>query len=110
MGEMKHWWVITPEYGEVVAVLDDGSGPMEYQSDVVCVDAPTKRAAKVAGVRKLRDLFPGGWLRYGDHNPFVGLRVEPATCKHGVIACDCERGQADYCEECEREHVRTEED
>src|ERR1700674_701285 len=102
---MKHWWVVTPEYGEVIPILDDGSGPMEYQSDVVCVDAPNKRAAKVAAVRRLRDLFPNGWLRDHDANPFTGLKAEPAECKHGKIACDCERRQDDYCEECEREHM-----
>jgi hypothetical protein len=28
--KMKRWWVISKEYGEVVPILDDGSGPMEY--------------------------------------------------------------------------------
>jgi hypothetical protein len=101
---MSHWIVSTPEYGVTVPILDDGTGPIEYYSDSICVEAPNKRAARVEGVRKLRSLFPKGWLSDHSANPFVGLSVESALCPHGVLVCEC--SQADYCEECEKEHQK----
>ncbi len=43
--------VYTPEYGTVIPILDDGTGPMEYGCDVLHVRARNRRAAKVLAVR-----------------------------------------------------------
>ena len=75
---MKTYYVITPEYGVVIPVLDFGIGPMEYGRDVVTVEAPTKRKALILGYHELKRI-PKGWITYYrdfDQNPFVGLQVE----------------------------------
>jgi hypothetical protein len=51
---MKRRYVVTPEYGEVVPVLDYSEGPLEYQADVIEVEAETKRDAIVLGVAVMR--------------------------------------------------------
>ena len=51
---MRRWLIISPQYGTVVPVLDDGTGPMEYGSDGVIVEARTKREALVLGLRRMR--------------------------------------------------------
>ena len=74
---MPKWWVITPEYGTVVAVLDDGTGPEEFGRDVVEVEAPTRREALVLGLRKLR-LQRSRWIWNQEadrRNPFNGLEA-----------------------------------
>ena len=40
---MQRWYVLSPEYSEVIPVLDDGTGPMEYCRDVIEIEADTKR-------------------------------------------------------------------
>lgn len=70
---MPLWLVIGPEYGEVVPVLDYGEGPLEYQCDVVEVEADTKREARILGIKLLRQ---EKYLQnYPDENPFAGLEV-----------------------------------
>jgi len=76
---MPTYWVISPEYGEVIPILDDGTGPTEYGCEVIRVEAPNKRAATVMAVRAWRT--EGKWrggLRYcyDDECPFTGLKVE----------------------------------
>lgn len=80
---MKRWYVITPEYGQVVPVLDDGTGPMEYGADVVEVEAETKRDAIAFGVRLM---LRGRWRefkwcrdqRLSGLSPYAGVKAEPA--------------------------------
>ena len=107
---MKHWWVVSPEYGEVTPILDDGTGPMEYGCDSVCVDGVNKLAAIVAGVKKMRDVYANrGWHAnhiFSTENPFKGMKAYSATCEHGVTCCDCEKNEADYCESCFNEGPR----
>lgn len=101
---MTHYLVISPEYGTVIPILDYGEGPMEYGRDVVCVDAATKRQAKVLGVRKMRnDAHCHYHADHCDTNPFTGVAVEPAECAHGKRCyCGCEE-----CPECEAETAPT---
>ena len=76
---MPRYYVITPEYGTTDPILDDGTGPYEYGCDVVEVEAPNTRVAKVLGVRELRRT-KSHWMRDQDgdgHSPFTGLKVEP---------------------------------
>ena len=73
---MKRYYVVGPEYGTVVPVLDFGEGPTEYGCDVVAVEAPDSQTAKAIGIRLMRQ-DPSSYLsRYNDENPFSGLRVE----------------------------------
>ena len=106
----KHWSVTSPEFGEVIPILDDGSGPMEYGCDYALVIAPTKRAARSLAVRawrknarthsdSLKEPMAGveeaygrlQWCDGGNENPFVGLKVEElAPCPtHGYALEDC---------------------
>lgn len=57
---MKRWYVVTPEYGVVVPVLDFGQGPIEYGRDVIEVEAETRRDAIALGVKAMLN------ARYGD--------------------------------------------
>lgn len=78
---MTPWLVCSPEYGEVIPIVD-GQGPMEYGCDVVFVEAETRRDALVLGVA----LFRQQGARYlGDaENPYAGVKVENMTCPaHG---------------------------
>ena len=73
------WYVISPEF-EV-----DGNElePPEPTCDVVLIDAPTKRLARVSAVRVWRHEHPHiGWVAIAKRdavNPYVGLRVEAAS-------------------------------
>lgn len=86
--------VVTPEYS------DGGSEyePPEYGCDVVEVEAPTKRAAIIAGVKRMlagsRRAFP--WVHYqrGDGcSPFTGVKAiemrEP-TADEKMLAAYCD--------------------
>lgn len=75
VSNLKAWFVVTPEYGEVVPILDYGQGPMEYGADVIEVEAATKRDAIIAGVALMRSR-PGQFHYFRDHcegNPFAGV-------------------------------------
>jgi hypothetical protein len=84
----RKWVVYTPEYGTVVPILDDGSGPTEYGADVLYVRAATRQRAKVLAVQAWRHnrgrpswMHHGAWLERQDSDgacPFTGLKVEPA--------------------------------
>lgn len=75
---MKRWLVVTPEYGEVVPILDYGEGPLEYQADMIEVDAETRRDAIVLGVKLMRaNSRKYHWFCHVDGNPFVGVKAEP---------------------------------
>ena len=75
---LKPWLIVSPEYGDVIPVLDDGSGPMEYGADVTFVEAETRRDALLLGVA----LFRQQWARYLDDyvHPFEGVQVISQWC------------------------------
>jgi hypothetical protein len=74
---MPRFYVITPEYGEVVPVTDEGQGPMEYGCDVIEIEALTAADAKALGVRAmLAKPREYRWFRHSDGSPFSGVRVE----------------------------------
>lgn len=94
----KTWWVIAPDrtaysYGE----------PPDPYCPVALVEAETRREARIEAVRVFRkqgELEPG-------ENPFYGLKVEDAACRHGVYpeapsekyvcpACDDEWASYDH--------------
>lgn len=89
---MRRWWVISKEYGQVVPILDDGTGPMEYGRDVVEIEATTRRDALILGVREMLRLNKSNYRHYrwcADNreegvSPFVGVKVLSET--------DIERG------------------
>lgn len=71
MSKRAKWWLVaSPEYGTVIPIMDDGTGPMEYQSDVVNVQAATPHEAKVLAVRAMRKWYPRGWC--ANDNPMAG--------------------------------------
>ena len=98
---MRHWWVRSPEIATMVPVMDDGSGPMEYGCDVVCIAATDRRSAIVAGVAAMVE-WPT--VARGDRvNPFAGVTADDAACPHGVCTCDiagCETA-AESCAGCD---------
>lgn len=87
MAKLKRWYVITPEYSEVVPVLDWGQGPIEYGRDVIEIEAKTKREAIALGVR---EMLKGGrqteWSFYkwccsareDGCSPYAGVTAERA--------------------------------
>lgn len=83
---MQPYYVISPEYGTKIPILDDGSGPIEYGCDFVEVEARTKREALLIGVRRmLRERRSWALDQRSDGaNPFVGYKVELARCGHGI--------------------------
>lgn len=77
------WLVVSPEYGQVISVLDDGTGPTEYGSDYVFVEAETEQDALMLGVM----LFKQQGAKYLDHaeSPYAGVKVESMVCPlHGM--------------------------
>jgi hypothetical protein len=75
---MKRWYVVTPEYGTGGSEIE----PPEYGCDVVEVDAPTRRAAILAGVRRMlassrREFRYCRDQRSDGANPFTGVRALP---------------------------------
>ena len=91
---MNRWWVVSPEYGTVVPVCDDGTGPMEYGCDAVEVEADTKRDALLLGVQELlkRDDSWPSVNRQDGQPPWAGMRVEPSPpcdCCGEYEACSC---------------------
>lgn len=56
---MKTYHVMSQEYGTVVPVLDDGSGPLEYGRDYVCVKARSRRDAVMLAVKHILTTWPG---------------------------------------------------
>lgn len=80
---LKPWLVVSREYGTKIPILDDGSGPMEYGSDVVFVEAENRRDAREMGVMLFRQMG-ARYLRDAD-SPYDGLTVESQVCPaHGL--------------------------
>lgn len=59
---VSDWEVYSEQYGTRLAILDDGTGPMEYGCDWVSVEAPDWRTAMKIGRQKLDAEFPKGWI------------------------------------------------
>jgi hypothetical protein len=75
---MRRYFVISPEWGEVVPVTDEGQGPTEYCRDVVEVEADSRSDARVLGLKLLRERpCYYRWHGYNSDNDFAGLEVEP---------------------------------
>ena len=87
MNRRARWFlVLSPEYGEVVPVLDFGQGPTEYGRDAVHVRTHSKARAKVLALRHFRRHHAArcrqpDYLRYG--SPFAGMIVEYGDAKAG---------------------------
>lgn len=74
---MRNYLIITPEYGEVVPITDEGQGPMEYQRDVFKIKAKSRRDALILGVSHMRKR-PREFHYFRSHtdgNPFVGVQA-----------------------------------
>lgn len=86
------WYVSTPTYECVEAILDDGSGPSYEINDKVVVWAENKNLAKARGIRQLREQFPKGYISLDKAiSPFAGLIVYRADiCDE--CACKMEQG------------------
>ena len=74
---MTHYLVIIPAYETVIPILDDGTGPSEWGSDVLEVEALNASQAKVLAVREWRRQRTR-WVSDQDTDcrcPFTGLQV-----------------------------------
>lgn len=116
----NHYWVTTPE----VLSSWDYEEPQEDFRIFECVEAKNKREARSAFVKKQYKEWKehtyhsrdGNWFYHigNGENPFVGLNVEQALCKHGVCLCDnedCKIGKprdpkSDWCKDCNEEYDR----
>lgn len=68
--------IVTPAYASYTGTF----APPEYGSDVVEVEAPNKKKAKVLGLQKLRRIR-SQWIQdmtSDNRNPFNGLEVHEA--------------------------------
>ena len=93
--------VCSPEYGEVIPVLDYGQGPIEFGCDVAFAYARNARRAKVLALRVFRRLHRRGpYPGYLSDNPFSGMTAKPNVCDHG---------QQYHCQQCDDELKREEE-
>ena len=82
---MTDWLVWSPEYGETIPIMDDGSGPMEYGCGVVLVRTDVgKREAIICAVTAWRrGEEPSGYRDDGWVSPFTGVqRPEPVGATH----------------------------
>lgn len=82
MEQIKPYWVFTPEYDEVIPVIDFGQGPIEPVRDIAAVLALDKEHAKVLAVKAFRK--QRSYISKSDENPFIGLQVWEAICPHGT--------------------------
>lgn len=79
--KLKKYYVVSEAYGSVVPILDDGSGPEEWGSDVIEIMAKNKRDAKILGLSLWRQthksysyrFFGGRDTNY--ENPFKGVKI-----------------------------------
>lgn len=86
---MPRYYVITPEYGEVVPVTDEGQGPMEYGSDVIEIEARNRSEARLLGVHAMRkNTTKYQYYQHCDGNPFAGVTVESAELSEHHPDCD----------------------
>lgn len=105
--------VISPEWGEKIPILDDGSGPTEYQCSWQLVRATSKREAISIGVKR--------WLaepykRYSRNycqvqkddgcNPFTGIKASIFACPHGVEWTLEDEPEEAWCDECRAEEAK----
>lgn len=76
---MRNWIVITPEYGDVVPVLDYGQGPIEYGCDAIEIEAASKRDAIALGVKAMLNSKDYRYCResrqFGE-NPYARVKAE----------------------------------
>lgn len=94
---LQPWLVCSPEYGEVVPILDDGTGPTEYGCDVVFVEAETRRDALLLGVALFRQ--QGAKYLADAESPYAGVKVESQVCpKHGMAEWRDDHYECPQCE------------
>ncbi len=77
-----NYLVITPEYGDVVPVLDYSQGPIEYGRDVIEVEASSSRDAIALGVKAMlnsREYRYCRDVRQAGENPYSGVFAELVT-------------------------------
>lgn len=72
--EMNVCLVASKEFTVIEPVCDDGSGPATSDRDVIYVEAPNKRQAKIRAVQYWRKKGNPPWEL--DECPFTGLDVE----------------------------------
>lgn len=100
---MKHHYIVyTPTYTHYYSLWS--LEPPETVCDVVCVEASTKREAKVIAVREMRKQGLDWVLdqQSDGASPFTGLKADLATCEHGVCWCDLCSSKDSWseCKEC----------
>ncbi|HKP75327.1 MAG TPA: hypothetical protein VJT67_07265 [Longimicrobiaceae bacterium] len=82
----RPYYVFSPEY-ETHSACWDPPEPPEYGCEVYQVEAESKRAAIIAGVRIALKTDPdGSWAgvnRQDCISPFAGYKAELAVCGHG---------------------------
>lgn len=97
--ELKPWLVVTPEYGEVIPVLDDGTGPVEYGCDIVFVEAETRQDAILIGVKIMRERGDAYYRHGHADNPWAGVKAELQTCPvHGTAVWNEDHFECPACE------------
>ncbi len=87
---MTKFYVVTPEYGTVIPVCDDGTGPYEYQADLVEIEADTPRDAIALGVKWMlgktanRDYRWCRDARSSGESPYAGVKAFPIGAEEDI--------------------------
>lgn len=72
---MKQYLVVSPQYEVTIPILDDGTGPTEYCSDAVLVNAKSKREAIKLAVKSPEFRQWVKDAREAECNPFIGIKA-----------------------------------
>ena len=95
------WYVVTPEYGTVIPITDEGQGPMEYGCDVIEIEAEKRRDAIALGVREMLRLPSFRWCadaRSDGVSPYTGVKAWPKLPEETCACWDKHKDDAETCE------------
>jgi hypothetical protein len=92
---VRRWLVLTPEYGVLIPVTDEGQGPIEYGCDGIEIEAETKRDAIVLGVKEMLKGGRGGHGRGERYEWCRDQRDDNRSPYTGVYAVDLEALEAE---------------
>jgi len=76
---MKTYMIVTPEFEVRIPILDDGTGPWEWNADVIEVEAENKKDAIALGVQlMLKEYWKYKYVRdqrSDGCSPYTGVKA-----------------------------------
>lgn len=81
MKAVSRWYLVaSPEWEWIDRIMDDGSGPSEWNRDVIYVRTRNAKRAKVVALRHFRRVYPNHEYLLDGTNPLCGMQVERMDC------------------------------